>query len=120
MSEKVTVELPDDLAQRVRAAAARSSRRLEDVLLEWIGRAADEPAVEFLSDEEVLALCDSQLASDEQEQLSDLLVLNREEQLTQDERRQLDALMTLYRKGLARKAQALRVAVSRGLRPRLG
>jgi hypothetical protein len=42
MSEKVTVELPEELAQRASAVAAQTRRRFEDVLVEWIGRAGAE------------------------------------------------------------------------------
>ena len=68
-----------------------------------------------LSDEEVLALTDLQLTPEQQATLSNLLAQNREETLDIDGRRQLDELMRLYEHGLLRKAQALRVAVQRGL-----
>jgi hypothetical protein len=66
-------------------------------------RAATELPVEELPDEEVLAL-------------SELLSQNREDELESAGRRELDELMPLYEHGLLRKAQALRVAVQRGLR----
>ena len=40
MAQTVTLELSDDVARRAREAARRTGRRLEDVLAEWIGRAA--------------------------------------------------------------------------------
>jgi hypothetical protein len=119
MSEKVTVELPEELAQRVRAVAAQTHRRFEEVLVEWLDRAGTEPAVESLSNEEVLALCQRQLDAGQQEELSELLARNREGVLQEAERDRLDELMRLYRRGLVRKAQALRTAVARGLKPRL-
>ena len=45
---------------------------------------------------------------------------DRDGLLQEPERRRLDDLMRVYRRGLVRKAQALRTAVARGLRPRLG
>jgi hypothetical protein len=39
--------------------------------------------------------------------------------LADDERGRLDALMQTYRHGMVRKAQALKVAVARGLQPPL-
>jgi hypothetical protein len=119
MSVKVTVELPEELADRARAVASQTSRRFEEVLVEWIDRAAAETPLESLPDEEVLALCDAQMAPDKHEELSDLLARNREGQLQNTERNRLEELMQFYRRGLVRKAQALRVAVARGLRPRL-
>lgn len=120
MSETVTLELPEELARRARAVAAQTSRRFEDVLVEWMCRAGVEPPVEALPDHEVLELCDSQMPPDQQEELSDLLEGNREGTLKDSERVRLEELMQVYRRGLIRKAQALQVAVSRGLRPRLG
>ncbi|HEV3080597.1 MAG TPA: hypothetical protein VGY66_12495 [Gemmataceae bacterium] len=119
MSEVVTLELPDDLVKRARAVAARTNRPFNEVLVEWIDRAGAEPSIELLSDEQVLAVCDSELEPAQQEQLSELLAKNREGQVSKAERQQLDELMSTYRRGLLRKAQALRVAVARGLKPRL-
>ena len=65
------------------------------------------------------AVCDGQPETAAQETLSDLLERNQEGELDDAERRQLDDLIRTYRAGRVRKAQALKVAVSRGLRPRL-
>jgi hypothetical protein len=120
MSVRVTVELPEELAERARTEAARTRRRFEDVLVEWLDRAGGEPPVESLSDEEVLALCDGQMEGAQQEELGELLARNREGLLQGEERSRLDELMHVYRRGLVRKARALKTAVERGLRPRLG
>ncbi len=40
MSERVTLELPEDVARRAREVATETDRRLEEVLMDWIGRAA--------------------------------------------------------------------------------
>jgi len=119
MSEKVTLELPDNLAQRIRAVAAQARRPFEDVLIESIDRALEEVPVDWLPDDQLLVLCDAQLPDGQQEELSDLLARNREETLPAAERERLHELMQVYRRGLVRKANALRTAVARGLRPRL-
>jgi hypothetical protein len=119
MSETVTVELPQDLAQQARALAVASNRRLEDALVEWIGRAVADPPVESLRDEELLALCDAALDTARQEELTYLLAGLREAALSESEQTRLDHLMADYRRGLVLKARALREAVARGLRPRL-
>jgi hypothetical protein len=120
MAEVITLELPDTLARRARAEANRTNRPLEAVLLEWLSRIETaEPPVESLPDEQVLALSDSQMEPQTNEELSDLLARNREGQLDETARRRLDELMQLYRSGWVRKAQALKVAVDRGLRPPL-
>jgi hypothetical protein len=119
MPEIVTLEIPEEVAHRAREVALRTNRRLEDVLVEWIDRVVFEPPIESLPDDQILALCDSQMSADQQEELSGLLIDNREGKLSEAERGRLDELMQIYRRGLVRKAQALKVAVERGLRPPL-
>jgi hypothetical protein len=119
MAEKITVEFPDDLMEQVRTTAAHTQRSPEEVLLDWARRAVAEPTLALLPDAELLAACDTQLVPSQQEELSELLERNREGTLIAAEHARLDELMRLYRTGLVRKAQALKLAVSRGLRPRL-
>lgn len=116
MSDRVTIELPDELARRARAVAAAGQRRLEDAVVEWIRRAVAEPEVKALSDDEVLRLCDATLEPDIQEELSDLLVDAREGRLDAVGQGRLDELMVVYRRGLVLKARAWEEAVARGLR----
>jgi hypothetical protein len=99
--------------------AARTRRRLEDVLIKWMDRTVTDLPVEYLPDDQVLALCDLQLEPVQQAELSQLLARNREGALSSTEISRLDALMQIYRRGLVRKAQAFNVAVQRGLRPLL-
>lgn len=120
MSETITLDVPDPLLGYARAVAAQSHRRIEDVLIEWLDRAATDVPVELLADEQVRALRDLQMEASQQAILSDLLARQREGTLTADERDRLDALMGIYRRGMVRKAQALKVAVDRGLQPPLG
>lgn len=116
MSEQITIQVSGRVMRKAAHMAARSQRPIEDVLAEWLERVITEMPVETLSDEEILALADLQLTTEQQEALSDLLTRNRESALNAEGRRQLDELMSLYEQGLLRKAQALRVAVQRGLR----
>jgi hypothetical protein len=116
MGEIVTLEIPERVARRAREVAAHTHRRFEDVLVEWIGHAVDEPPVESLPDDKILALCDVQMDLEQQEELGDLLARNREGLLDKAGRTRLDELMHIYRRGMVRKAQALKVAVERGLR----
>ena len=108
MAEVITLELPETLAQQAKEIAALKEQRLEDVLVQWIERA-----------KQVLALCDLQMEASEQEVFSDLLARNAEGQLMVAEVRKLDELMQVYRRGMVRKARALKVAVDRGLKPAL-
>jgi hypothetical protein len=119
MAEKITIELPEDIAEQVRMVAARTQRSFEAVMVEWIRRAGAEPVLELLPDEELLTVCDSQPDPAQEEELSDLLERNQEGTLQTSERGRLEELMRNYRTGLVRRAQAIKVAVSRGIRPRL-
>jgi predicted transcriptional regulator len=116
MSEKVTIELPDELSRRARRLAAAANRRLEDAVIDWIDRAVAEPDVEALPDDELLRLCDATLEASEQAELSDRLADAREGTLDTAGRARLDDLMAEYRRGLVLKARAWKEAVSRGLR----
>jgi hypothetical protein len=85
-----------------------------------LNRFVQDLPIDTLSDEEILALCDSQMEEDEQILLNELLSAQREGELTQTQRETLDELMSRYRHGLVRKAEALKIAVARGLRQPLG
>ncbi len=119
MSETLTIEIPYELAQQARALAIAGNRRLEDAVVEWIGRVVADPPVESLPDGELLAICDATLDGVRQEELSVLLADHREGTLAISQRVRLEELMAGYRRGLVLKARALSEAVARGLRPRL-
>ncbi len=116
MSEKLTIELPDELSRRARTLAAARNRRLEDAVIDWITRAVSEPDVEALPDDELLSLCDATFEAGEQAELSGLLADAREDTLNTARRARLDDLMAGYRRGLVLKSRAWREAVARGLR----
>lgn len=116
MSEQITLQVSDRVVHQAAQVAARTQRRVEDVLASWLEWVIAEMPVESLSDEEVLGLTDLRLTDEQQVSLSELLARNQEETLDAEGRRRLDELMHVYERGLLRKAQALRVAVQRGLR----
>jgi predicted DNA-binding protein len=124
MSSQVTLTLPDEVYRRAERLAQLSSREVADVLADTIELSlspvglkseAVEP-VSGLSDEEVMALAELQLASDQDQRLSSLLDKQQAGTLIEAERSKLLALMQVYQESLLRKAQALREAVQRGLR----
>jgi hypothetical protein len=119
MAEMITLELPDALVRQAQEIAMLTHRRVEEVLIEWLNRTSADIPLESLPDEKILTLCDLQMQADQQAQLSDLLFRNQEGTLSDVEVVQLDELMQIYRRGLVRKAKALKVAVERGLRPAL-
>lgn len=116
MGEQITIQVSDRVATHAARVAAQSQRRIEEVLAGWLEGVITEMPVETLPDEEVIALTELQLTPEQQTTLSDLLVRNQDNTLDTEGRRQLDELMRIYEHGLLRKAQALRVAVQRGLR----
>lgn len=120
MSEMMTIPVSERVVRHAARVASLTRQRVEDVLAGWLDWAAAEIPVETLPDDEVLALCDLEMNEDQQQELSHLLAGNREGLLDAESQARLDELMQIYRRGLVRKAQALKVAVQRGLRPPLG
>ncbi len=117
MTETVTLEVPSEVMARARAEATRTKRRAEEVLVEWASGMA--PA-DTLPDADLLALCAFMMPEAEQKEMSELLWKQREQEIGAAERARLDELLGIYQRGNIRKAEALRVAVSRGLIPPLG
>lgn len=116
MSEQMTVQVSDYAIQHARQIAVSSRQSVESVLSKMIDAFVAEKPVEFLSDDEVLALSEMRMSDEQDEELSDLLARQREAQLDAEGRRRLSELMQVYEQGLLRKSEALRVAVERGLR----
>jgi hypothetical protein len=119
MSQTVTLQLPDELASTAQGIARQTQRPIEAVLVEWLDRVAAELPIAQLNDEQLLALTKAEMGNRQQAHLSDLLARNREGTITATEQQQLHDLLQIYRRGLIRKAEAVRVAVERGLIPPL-
>jgi antitoxin component of RelBE/YafQ-DinJ toxin-antitoxin module len=116
MSELLTIKVSDQVARFASQVAKQSNLPVEEVISDLLESAINEIPVECLSDEKVLALSEMKFSDEQDAILSDLLARQRENQLDNDGRRQLNELMRIYERDLLRKAQALRVAVERGLR----
>ncbi|MGB3292781.1 MAG: hypothetical protein WBB01_07345 [Phormidesmis sp.] len=115
MAQSISLDIPDSIVQQAQQLASQSQQRLEDILLEWLTHSFTEHPVETLPDSQILALCNMQLDEQQQETLDTLLEKQREDELTPADSQELQFLMRLYRRGLLRKARALKVAVERGL-----
>ncbi|MDX1990803.1 MAG: hypothetical protein SF029_00340 [bacterium] len=113
--KRITLELRNDVIARAVDIAARTQRRVEDVLAEWLDRYAEDLPVESLSDEQVLALCRFEMNIIQKQELATLLHTHHERALTDEESARLDDLLNLHRRSMVRKARALQVAASRGL-----
>ncbi len=116
----ITVELSEATARLVHQMAEQMGRPPEAIVRELVDRSVADAPVEALPDAEVLALADMVMGEDEQQELADLLDDQREGALSSTARPRLAALMQVYRRGMVRKSEALKVAVLRGLRPPLG
>lgn len=115
MSEQITLQVSSDVLQHAIGVAAREGQSVERLFTDALeDRYAEEP-VQFLSDEEVIALAGAKLSQEEQERFSDLLYENREGLLTAERREELNQLMKVYERKQLRKAEALEEAVKRGL-----
>lgn len=120
MTERFTVELHEGAAQIIRAVAAQTGRKANDVLQAIIEQGVAEIPIETLPDAEVLALADMMMSETDGESLNDLLDDQREGLLTPDTQVHLNDLLLQYRQGMVQKSTAMRVAVERGLRLRVG
>lgn len=123
MSTQVTINLPDDVYQRVEQFARLANRDLPSVLAETIqlfippSQSIDteiEP-ISTLSDEEILALTELQMEPEQDARLSILLDHQQAGKLSENEWVELQTLMQIYQEALLRKATALSESVKRGL-----
>ena len=119
MAQSISLDIPDSIIQQAQQLATQNQQRLEDVLLEWLTHSFTEHPIETLPDSQILALCNMQLDKQQQETLNTLTEKQREDSLTPADSQELQFLLGLYRRGLLRKAKALKAAVERGLLPPL-
>jgi hypothetical protein len=123
MSTQITITLPDEVYQRAERFARLANRDIASVLVDTIQLSIppiradifDLEPISDLPDEQVLALTELQMESDQDARLSELLDHQQAGLLTENERLELQALMQIYQEGLLRKATALSEAVKRGL-----
>ena len=128
MSNQITITLPDDVYQKAEHFARLANRDLASVLVDTIQfsippislEATNLEPVSALSDQQVLALTELQMESEEDIRLSELLDKQQAGIITESEHSELQALMQIYQEGLLRKATALSEAVKRGLIKELG
>jgi hypothetical protein len=127
MSTQVVVTLPDDLYAQARHWAALTHLEVPQLLTEAstlvltpIGPPlGDAPPVAALSDTEVLALAQAQMAPQQGHRLDQLVAKREETTLTAQEQAELLALMQVYQQLWVRQSKALAEAVRRGLRAAL-
>ena len=127
MSTQVVLTLSDDLYEQARQWAILTQREVPQFLTEALALVlmpvgalpAGSPPVTALSDAEILALAQVQMAPQQGQRLDQLLTKQGEETLTEHEQAELLALMQVYHQLWLRQSEALAEAVHRGLRPPL-
>ena len=117
---EVTVNLKDSIYRSFSQLAAKTNRRIDEIIVEkiqtdfWVENAAEQELTN-LPDSEVLELANLKLSRTQDRRLSQLLANQRESRITASEKVELDGLMGLYHLGNFRKAQGILEAVKRGL-----
>jgi hypothetical protein len=123
MSTQVVLTLSDDLYEQARQWAALTRREVPQLLTEALALiltpvrvppAGDLP-VTTLSDAEVLALAQVQMAPQQGKRLDQLLAKQGEGTLTAPEQAEILALMQIYHQLWVRQSEALAEAVRRGV-----
>ena len=121
---RLTIELPDDLAESITLMAANRGYGTPQMAVELMRASVSQreakrerEALKSLSDEDVLALADLRLTPQQDARLHKLLDRNSEGKINARQRRELDGLMEVYHDALLRKAMGWAEAVRRKLRP---
>lgn len=123
MSTQITITLPDEIYERAERFARLANRDIASVLADTIQcsiplireEALELEPISTLSDEQVLALTQLQMESEQDTKLSQLLDRQQAGLLTEQEQKELQILMQIYQEGLLRKATAISEAVKREL-----
>lgn len=115
MNQEITLTIPENTWLYAKAVANRSKQKIEDVLINLIEKGSSEVNLEKLSDSEILALTKMSISTQKQERLSDLLFKNRESKLNKKEQEELDLMVEICELNNLKKAEAIQIAVKRGL-----
>ena len=125
MSKQVSLTVPDEVMRRAEVLAGHSGRAVTEVLAEAIEASLDPlnlesapgGAISGLSDAQVIEVADATMPAAADRRLSELLARRQAGTLSAEERKELGLLSQMDQQGLLRKAQGMREAVRRGLRP---
>ncbi len=124
MSTQVVLTLSDDVYEHAQHWAALTHRDIPELLAEALALVLTPVGaplvgglpVTALSDAEVLALAQVQMAPQQGHRLDQLLAQQGEETLSAQEQAEILALMQVYQQLWVRQSEALAEAVRRGLR----
>jgi hypothetical protein len=121
----ITLDLPEDLYERVRQVAEQSQRPIERVLVESIRLlfvlppastdvATTLAAMPGYSDAQLWAVVYQRLAWPQSQRLHELSAKNKLEKLTEDEQSELEHLLTLNDCAMLLRSEALLLLKNRG------
>ena len=123
--KSITLDLPEDLYERVRQVAEQSQRPLERVLVESIRLLFVPPptstdvvatltAMPNYSDAQLWAVVYQRLAWPQSQRLHELSAKNKLEKLTEDEQSEFEGLLTLNDRVMLLRSEALLLLKNRG------
>jgi hypothetical protein len=123
--KSITLDLPEDLYERVRQVAEQSQRPLERVLVESIRLLFVPPptstdvvatltAMPNYSDAQLWAVVYQRLAWPQSQRLHELSAKNKLEELTEDEQSEFEYLLTLNDHAMLLRSEALLLLKNRG------
>jgi hypothetical protein len=123
--KSITLDLPEDLYERVRQVAEQSQRPVERVLVESIRLlfvlpptstdvATTLAALPGYSDTQLWAVVYQRLAWPQSQRLHELSAKHKLEQLTEDEQSELEHLLTLNDHAMLLRSEALLLLQNRG------
>jgi hypothetical protein len=123
--KSITLDLPEDLYERVRQVAEQSQRPLERVLVESIRLlfvlpptstdvATTLAALPSYSDAQLWAVVYQRLAWPQSQRLHELSAKNKLEKLTEDEQSELEYLLTFNDHTMLLRSEALLLLKNRG------
>jgi hypothetical protein len=114
MAISITLTLPDEIFNLAQSLAHSINRDLNDILVEAIAFSISPnyqgekiSSLNSLSDEKIIKLTQLQMASEQDQKLSELLNQQQERDLSTFENRELWSLMQIYQINLLKKAQGL-------------
>lgn len=120
--QSITLDLPDDVYERVRQAAEDSQRPVESVLLDTISLLFGDEAIEQVSPENLEKLTDDQLwaivhrplAWPQDARLRELTALGKSGALSDDEQAEMEQLIGVVDRYVLLRSKALLLLKQRG------
>lgn len=122
-TQSVSVDLPEELYERIREVAERNERSVEAVLRESLevmfGSESEEPTnqaphLETYRDDQLWAVVYQRIAWPQRERLRDLMTRGKQGDLTAAEQTELEALLDRADHFTVLRSQALRLLKQRG------